>query len=179
MNILIAEDELVSRLLLEATLKQEGFAFTSVSNGQQAWEALQRNTFSVLITDYRMPEVDGFELTRRLRAAGQAHYTYVILLTAAEGKTHHLEAIEAGVDDFITKPFEAELLYTRLHVAKRIADLRQHVKRLEGLLPICANCKKIRDGKDAWKQLETYITQHSEARFSFDFCPECAPQFLK
>lgn len=179
MNILIAEDDFVSRRILEATLATLGFAFTSVADGEQAWDALQRAACPILITDYHMPKLNGFELTRRLRAARQPHYTYVILLTVLGGKTNHLAAIEAGVDDFLTKPFDADLLRARLHVAERIVGLRQHVKRLEGLLPICAGCKKIRDERDEWNQIESYISKRTETRFSHGLCPECEAKFLR
>lgn len=178
MNILIAEDDAVARLILEARLKQKGFDFVTVTDGRQAWEELKRTAFSVLISDYQMPGMDGFELTRRVRAARQKHYTYIILLTVQGGKATHMEAMEAGADDFLAKPLDADMLHARLHVAERILGLRQHVKRLEGLLPICASCKKIRDETDRWMELENYIMQHSEARFTHGLCPECVAKFM-
>jgi DNA-binding response OmpR family regulator len=178
MNILIADDDPVSRLLLEAALKNKRYAFTTVTDGQLAWNALQRTEFSVLISDYHMPGIDGFDLTRRVRAANSKHYTYIILLTVVGGKSTHMQAIEAGADDFLLKPFDADVLYARLHVAERILGLRQHIKHLEGLLPICCSCKKIRDNNQ-WVRLEEYITDHSEATFTHGFCPECAAQFMR
>jgi DNA-binding response OmpR family regulator len=177
MKILIAEDDSGSSLLLQATLRQKGYDFVAVADGLLAWEALQRTPFAALISAYQMPGVDGFELTRRVRAARQPHYTYVILLTVLGGKSTLIEAIDAGADDFLTKPFDADVLYARLHVAERLLGLRHHVKRLEGLLPICASCKKIRDETDAWTQMESSITEHSEAQFSHGYCPECAARW--
>jgi PleD family two-component response regulator len=99
------------------------------------------------------------------------------LLTILGGKTNYLEAMNAGADDFITKPFDSEQLAARLHVAERILGLRKHVTQLEGLLPICACCKKIRDEQSHWQQIETYVEQHSQARFSHSICPECAEKY--
>jgi DNA-binding response OmpR family regulator len=178
MKILVAEDDNVSGLVLESALKARGHECARVTDGRQAWKTLQHSAFSVLITDYRMPEMDGFELARQIRAANRPDYTYIILLTAQSSRANYLEAIQAGVDDFLSKPFEPDLLYARLHVAERIVSLRQHVKRLEGLLPICASCKKIRDAQDAWHPIEGYIARHSEAKFTHGLCPTCAAKFL-
>jgi phosphoserine phosphatase RsbU/P len=179
MKILVAEDDVVAGLMLESALKARGHVCANVTDGRQAWTTLQHSPFSVLITDYRMPEMDGFELARRVRAASRPDYTYIILLTAQSSRANYLEAIEAGVDDFLSKPFDPDLLHARLHVAERIVKLRQHVNQLEGLLPICASCKKIRDAQDAWHPIEGYIARHSEAKFTHGLCPTCAKKCLK
>jgi DNA-binding response OmpR family regulator len=92
-----------------------------------------------------MPEVDGPELCRRLRARATDRYSYFLLITATGGKQRYLEGMEAGADDFITKPIDIDELRARLKAAERILGLRKHVQQLEGLLPICAYCKRIRD----------------------------------
>ncbi len=177
MNILVAEDDAVTRTLLEATLRKQGHDVTLVENGSDAWTALQRMHFPVLISDYQMPGIDGFELTRRVRAGRPDQYTYVILLTVLGGKVNNLEAIAAGADDFVVKPFDPDLLHARLHVASRILGLQRHVMRLEGMLAICADCKKIRDEAGHWAQLEGYISSHSAVLFSHTFCPVCAEKW--
>jgi sigma-B regulation protein RsbU (phosphoserine phosphatase) len=125
-----------------------------------------------------MPEMDGLAVCREIRKVPHDNYTYIILLTSLEGKTNYLEAMDAGADDFMTKPFDADELVARLHVAQRILGLRRHVSQLEGLLPICCSCKKIRDGKDNWLRVEKYIEIHSEARFTHGFCPECYEKWM-
>jgi phosphoserine phosphatase RsbU/P len=172
MNILIADDDTTSRLVLEATLRKLGHAVVAAPDGRQGWEAFQRAYFPVLISDWMMPHLDGLRLCRMIRDLNQTNYTYIILLTTLGGKTNYLEAMEAGADDFITKPFDEEPLAARLQVAERILGLRQHVRRLEGLLPICSYCKKIRE-QGTWYQLESYIAEHSEANFSHGICPGC------
>ena len=178
MKILIADDDATSRLVLEATLRKLGHEVVVTENGRQAWEAFRQEYFPVLISDWLMPRLDGLMLCRTIRETMHSNYTYIILLTMLGGKTNYLEAMEAGADDFITKPFDEEQLAARLHVAERILGLRQHVKQLEGLLSICAYCKKIQE-QGAWYELESYISQHSEAKFSHTYCPECYDKFIK
>lgn len=172
MKILIAEDDATSRLVLEATLHKAGHEVVAAENGLHAWTAWREAFCPVLISDWQMPDLDGLELCRVIRRTGGANYTYIILLTAHGGKTNYLEAMTAGADDFLTKPLDVEQLLAKLHVAERILGLRQHVKRLEGILSICAYCKKIRDDS-RWRQMESYVTQHSEAQFSHGICPDC------
>ena len=178
MNILIADDDAFSRLILQTTLQHLGHTVIAAQDGLHAWQTFQQSYFPVLISDWLMPHLDGLELCRTIRDRNQTNYTYIILLTALDGKANYLEAMDAGADDFITKPFDAEQLAARLHVAERILGLRQHIKRLEGLLPICAYCKKIRE-QDQWQQLESYISAHSEANFSHGICPDCYENLFK
>jgi DNA-binding response OmpR family regulator len=126
-----------------------------------------------------MPEMDGLELCRKIRAQKRASYTYIILLTALSGKANYLEGMEAGADDFVVKPFDADELKARLRVGQRILGLQLEVRQLRGLLPICSYCKKIRDGQNVWTQLEDYVSQHSEVMFSHSLCPECYEREMK
>jgi phosphoserine phosphatase RsbU/P len=177
LKILIAEDENVSRVVLEASLKKRGHEVIAVENGLKAWEAFQGEYFPVLISDWLMPEMDGLALFRKIRELPRDSYTYLVLLTSLEGKTNYLEAMDAGADDFMTKPFDADQLTARIQVADRILGLHKHVTQLEGLLPICCSCKKIRDGS-TWQRVESYIEIHSEARFTHGYCPECYDKWM-
>jgi DNA-binding response OmpR family regulator len=178
MKILISDDESTSRMVLEATLHKLGYEVVVTESGGQAWEAYQQEYFPILISDWLMPHVDGLMLCRMIREKMQSNYTYIILLTVLEGKANYLEAMEAGADDFITKPFDEEELAARLQVAERILGLRRHVRQLEGILSICAYCKRIHE-QGAWYQLEDYISRHSEAKFSHTYCPDCYDKFIK
>ncbi len=178
MKILIAEDDNISRLVLEAKLKNQGHDVTSVDNGQRAWKEIEKDYFPVLIVDWMMPVLNGLALCRQIRKVQRNQYTYVILLTAKEGKASYLEAMKAGVDDFMTKPCDDEQLVTRIHVADRILGLRQQVTQLEGLLPICSFCKKIRNEKSSWENLEGYVGRFTETRFKHSICEECSTDFL-
>lgn len=178
MKILIAEDDATSRLVLQATLQKAGHQVVAADNGMRAFAAWREAYCPVLISDWQMPDLDGLELCGAIRRMGNAHYTYIILLTAHGGKTNYLEAMTAGADDFLTKPLDVEQLLAKLHVAERILGLRQHVKRLEGILSICSYCKKIRDDS-RWRQMESYVSQHSDAQFSHGICPDCFAKVKK
>ncbi len=128
MKILIAEDDLTSRLVLGATLKKLGHEVTAAGDGQQAWDALAGEHFPVLISDWMMPGMDGLELCRRIRGGSDPQYTYIILLTAMGGKASFLDGMDAGADDFVTKPFDEEQLVARLRVAERILALHAKLR---------------------------------------------------
>ena len=147
MNILIAEDDNVSRLILQKQMSNLGHNVTIAEDGGQAWETFLASSPEVVITDWMMPEVEGPEFCRRIRTQSREKYTDVIMLTALSGKKNYLLGIDAGVDDFLTKPVDIDELVARLHVAQRILALQNEVKQLEGLLPICTYCKQIRDEK--------------------------------
>lgn len=127
MKILIAEDDTTSRLLFGATLRKLGYAVTAVENGRKAWDAWKQNEYSLLISDWMMPDIDGLELCKMIRAEPSLQYTYIILLTALDGKGSYLEGMDAGADDFITKPFDEEQLAARLRVAERILALHKQL----------------------------------------------------
>jgi response regulator RpfG family c-di-GMP phosphodiesterase len=122
-----------------------------------------------------------------VRTVTSGRPVYLILLTARDTSADVVAGLEAGADAYIGKPFDHEELRARLlagerilrletELATRVSELEQAValvKHLEGLLPICMYCKKIRDDKNYWHQVERYITEHSAAQFSHGICPEC------
>lgn len=125
--ILVAEDSALYRHLIEANLNAWGFEFMCARDGKEAWELLKRKDAPRLaLLDWVLPEIDGVEVCRRLRnRTGDEPYTYTILLTAKNRKDEMLEAMAAGVDDFLAKPFDPLELKARLLVGKRIVDLQQ------------------------------------------------------
>ena len=179
MRILIVEDDLDARQMLQVLLELEGHNVVTACDGKQGWDAFQKDRFSVVLSDWLMPECDGLELCRKIRESETSHYTYVILLSALQGKSNYLEGMSAGADDFVSKPYDADVLRSRLMVAERIVHLQDRVKRLEGILPTCMYCKKIRDERDHWVNIEHYITQRSEASFSHGVCPDCYEGIVK
>ena len=128
MKILIADDDVMTRLLLGSALKKLGHAVQEAKNGQEAWQAWQTGEFRLVITDWMMPDMDGLELCRRVRAGSGADYTYLVLLTSRTGKIHYMEAMEAGVDDFINKPLEKDEFAARIRVAERILGLHAKLR---------------------------------------------------
>ncbi len=125
MKILIAEDERVSRRLLESRLKKWGYDVTTAEDGAEAWEYFRKEHFPMVISDWMMPKMDGLELLRRIRAFDRPGYVYIILLTARSEKEDILAGMESGADDFITKPFDKDELMARLKVGIRITDLER------------------------------------------------------
>jgi DNA-binding response OmpR family regulator len=128
MKILIADDDNITRLLLSSALTRLGHEVCAASNGRDAWLAWHGGAFPLLISDWMMPDLDGLEFCRRIRSAQRPEYTYIILLTSRSGKENYLEAMTAGADDFLTKPFEKEAFAARVHVAGRILGLHAHLQ---------------------------------------------------
>jgi DNA-binding response OmpR family regulator len=129
MKILIAEDDEITRLLLGSALMNLGHDVREATNGREAWTAWEGGEFPFVISDWMMPDLDGLEFCRRIRARRGADYTYIILLTSRSGKTNYLEAMDAGADDFITKPFQKDPLAARVRVAERILGLHASLRR--------------------------------------------------
>lgn len=179
MRVLVVEDDPVSRRILTGALESLGHETLLAEDGEEAWLRLAAEPVEVVITDWMMPRVDGLELTRRIRARTRERYTWVLLLTALRGKERFLDAMAAGADDFMSKPLDREELHARLVVAERILGLQHEVRQLEGLLPICSYCKRIRDEGDQWSQMEVYVTRRTEAQFSHGICPACYERHLK
>lgn len=193
MKVLIAEDDPVSRCLLEATLVKSGYEVTVTTNGEDALRELQRDAPPVAILDWMMPGLDGVEVCRRVRAIQTPTPTYLILLTAKSEKRDIVHGLEAGADDYVTKPFDRLELQSRVSAGLRIAELQRNlanrivdleaaltrVKQLQGLLPICSYCKKVRDDQNYWQQVDSYISKHSEVEFSHSICPACFDSVMK
>ena len=125
MKVLIAEDDRDSRELLSWLLQKLGYQVVAAANGKEAWDAFRRRRFRIVISDVLMPEIDGLELCRRIRTHKQSKYTYIIMITALIGKKDYLEGMDAGADDFVTKPFDPDELKARLRVAERIISFQE------------------------------------------------------
>lgn len=194
MNVLIAEDDAPSRLMLQSLLTKWGYTVTSASDGSHAWEILcEPEHPELVIIDWMMPGIEGPEIVQRLRQREPEKPYYAIIMTSRSEINSAAHALNAGADDFVGKPFDNDELRARIAVGYRmnclqkelsahIQDLRRtldRVKQLEGIIPICSYCKKIRDNQDSWNQLEQYITDHSEARFSHGVCPECTKKQME
>ncbi len=195
MKILIAEDDFTSRRILEILLLQWGYEVVVTSDGIEAWEALQKEDAPPLvILDWMMPGKDGREICTLIKGKNKTEVPqYVILLTSKSFKEDIVNAFDAGADDYITKPFDREELKARIKVGERIVSLQtdlakqvkelqealNHIRTLQGILPICSYCKKIRDDRNYWQLLENYISTHSMAQFSHSICPDCYKKYVE
>lgn len=173
MKILAVDDDPLILELLELSLTSRGHQVVRASDGQQALHRYQQNWVPLIITDRVMAGMDGLDLCRRIRALKAPRYTYIIMLTAIGGKQGFLTGLEAGADDFVTKPFDDEELAARIRVAERILGLQNQIRELEGLLPICSYCKRVRDDQQYWHQVEHFMSRNSNLRFTHGICPSC------
>ncbi len=172
MRILVAEDDKSSRLSLAAVLKRLGHDVTSVVDGNEAWNALQTPDAPMLaILDWMMPGLTGVEVCQRARGNPATASKYLILLTSRSEKEEIVEGLESGANDYVTKPFDEGELAARVGVGERVIDLEQqvrnrvteleeamaHIKFLQGILPICMFCHRIRDDEELWRRIEDYL----------------------
>ena len=184
MKVLVADDDRTSRALLHGALLKLGYEVVEASSGASAWDKLLDSGARMVVSDWVMPDIDGLELCRRVRALRDRPYTYFILLSGQRiGDAHHAKAMDEGVDDFLLKPLDVDTLRMRLRVGERIVRLNERVRTLEGILPMCAYCRRIRDEKGSYSNLEEFVSDKTSARFSHGVCPDCAkqhfPEFTK
>ncbi len=194
MKILIAEDDLTSRRILEAILGKWGYEVIATNDGLEALRVLQaENSPPLAIVDWMMPGMDGVDFCRKIRQTQTLTPTYIILLTSKAQQEDVVAGLEAGANDYIRKPFEREELRARIRVGERVVELQTaladrvkmleeaivKIKTLQGLLPICSYCKKIRNDQDYWQQIETYVAEHTQAEFTHGICPECIEKHIK
>ena len=194
MRILIAEDDEVSRRVLHLTLTATDHEVVVTKNGTEALSVLENEGAPRLaILDWMMPEIDGIEICRRVRRRLSATPIYIILLTAKNSKADIIEGLEAGANDYITKPFDRFELRARVQVGETVVNLQRNlavrveeleialgkVKQLQTILPICTYCKHIRDDRNYWQQVDSYISEHTDTQFSHGICPDCYESVVK
>lgn len=173
-KILAVEDDAVARAVLRQALLRLGHEVVEAKDGAEAVRLLEKEPVRLIVSDWMMPELDGLGLCRTVRNRANADYVYFILLTSQQADVDNQRAaIEAGVDDFLTKPLDLQEIWMRLRVAERILRYATEVRQLEAFLPICGYCKKIRDDQNYWQQIESYINERTGTDFSHSVCPDC------
>jgi len=188
MDILIADDDADSRSLLQVLLQKMGYRVITACDGTEALDRLQRpGSPNLILLDWIMPGMEGIEVCRRYREKYKDEPKYIILLTAKDSTDSLVDGLAAGANDYISKPFNKRELFARLNVGRRFIELQQkliehiaklkdsldHVKKLQGILPICMYCHNIRNDQESWERIDSYISDHSDAEFSHGICPEC------
>jgi len=197
MKILLAEDDAVTRKLLESTLSRLRLDVIAVADGNAAWNALETlkgaDAPELALLDWMMPGLEGIQILRRLRTTPGFELLYVILLTSRTDKEDVAYGLAAGANDYIAKPFDPSELEARVRVGERMVKLQRslaarvaelevalaHVQRLQGLLPICSYCKKVRNETNYWEQVDSYLTSHSDVQLTHGICPQCMETMMK
>ncbi len=187
LRCLVADDDPVARTLLSRLVHDAGFEVIVARDGLAAWGILNdADGPEIALLDWVMPGMEGTEICRRVRASTR-DYTYLILITARDATADVVAGLHTGADDYIRKPFAQAELLARLRVGGRIVrlqqDLRlkvrelqhanQHVVELQGLLPICMFCKKVRDKAQVWQALELYLSERLGTQLSHALCQDC------
>lgn len=197
MRILVAEDDAVTRKLLESTLSRLRLDVVAVADGNAAWNALEtlkgKDAPEIALLDWMMPGLEGIQILRRVRTTPGFELLYVILLTSRTDKEDVAYGLAAGANDYIAKPFDPSELEARVRVGERMVKLQRslatrvaelevalaHVQRLQGLLPICSYCKKVRNETNYWEQVDSYLASHSDIKLTHGICPTCMDTMMK
>jgi len=193
-KIIVADDVRMNRSLLLALLEAEGHQIVEARNGAEALAEIKKmkEPFVGLI-DWEMPELEGPEVCRQARLLADAPPMFLLLVTVRDRKEDIVAGLKAGANDYIIKPYHKEELLARVKIGVQMVELQQslldrvqelsdalaRVKTLSGLLPICGYCKKIRNDRDYWQQVEEYIGKHADVKFSHSICPECFEVHLR
>ncbi|MCK4765898.1 MAG: response regulator [Candidatus Aminicenantes bacterium] len=175
--ILVVDDDPVSLDFIRKVLTENKYDSVLVEDGAQAFKYLAKGTADLILLDIVMPKMDGLEVCKRLKKHNLAKKIPVIFLTGKTSMEDIIKGFQAGAVDYVKKPFNPAELLMRIKSHVELKRAREEIKTLRGMIPICANCKKIRnDDEGLWEQIEGYIEKHSEAFFSHGICPECSEQ---
>ena len=202
--LIVDDDSITQKLLKGIFKKQGYHKILVSNSGEQALELIRKDPPDLILLDVFMPGIEGYEVCKKLNADNATAHIPVIMVTGGPAQEDEAieKSFQAGAMDFITKPIRTieflarvrsgltikrnhDLLVDELdnrkkaedEKAKLIKKLEQalsEIKSLKGMVPICSNCKKIRDDKGYWNKLEVYIQKHSEAEFSHGLCPDCS-----
>jgi DNA-binding response OmpR family regulator len=186
--VVIVDDIVENVRVLHHCLKDEGYSFAVARNAVELFDVMETREPTLVLLDVMLPDLDGFSILKRLRADPRWADLPVIFVTARADRDDRLTGFLVGGMDYITKPFDAAEVRARVstHVALRVAletqrklveELRaalDRVKKLEGIIPICARCKSVRTDDGYWKQVEGYLTEFAGLAFSHGLCPDCA-----
>ncbi|MCB0177104.1 MAG: response regulator [Anaerolineae bacterium] len=191
-GVLIAEDDYLVSKMIRGKLEETGYIIVGeAADGREAVDLTRAEQPDVVLMDIEMPYLNGIEAAAEIQ---QHCPTPVVILTAYDTPELIIKASEAGIGAYLRKPPHAKELQIAITVAMaRFGDLMEldrlnealqlrnkelqaaldQIKTLKGLLPICAQCKKIRDDEGYWHEVEVYIREHSDADFSHGICPSC------
>ncbi|WP_022668949.1 response regulator [Desulfospira joergensenii] len=170
--VLAVDDNPQNLQFLGRLLSDNGYEVGLAQSGRRALVFVEKNEPDLILLDIMMPDMDGYEVCQTLKGNTAFRHIPVIFLTAKTDTQNLVRGFEAGGVDYVTKPFNS---------AELLARIKTHVelKILRGLLPICSNCKKIRDDQGFWNQVDAYVEAHSQAVFTHGICPDCTHELYK
>jgi len=191
-RILVVDDDADVARGTAHLLDEAGYTTAVAPNGQEALQILPTFRPHLVLSDRDMPEMDGLEMCQRIKSDPAYAGMFVVLISGTFTQTEEQAVgLESGADGYIARPIANRELAARVAAFVRIVCLDRalrdknaaleaalaKVKLLSGLIPICAGCKKIRDDKNFWHQVESYITKHSDAKFTHSLCPACTKKY--
>jgi CheY-like chemotaxis protein len=171
MKVLIAEDDSLSRWYLKNILIDWGYEVTACENGSDAWKSYLAGDYHLVISDWAMPEIDGIELCRKIRARNDP--CYFVLLSSRVGQTGFTEDPDAGIDVYLSKPLNSHDLKSQVRMAELLFEPHSEDESEQSLLPLCAWCRRARVSKSVWRQIESPT---SDDFFTYSICPDCSRQ---
>lgn len=185
--ILIVDDIPKNLQVLGGILNKEEVKIAAATRGEQALSMAKEINPDLILLDIMMPGMDGFETCRQLKKSADTEEIPIIFLTAKTETEDIVRGFSEGAVDYVTKPFNSAELLARVHthlelkrshdmlkeLVSRLTESLEQIKTLSGLIPICANCKNIRDDQGYWQQVEEYLEAHSDAQFTHGMCPTC------
>jgi PleD family two-component response regulator len=187
-RVLVAEDDETARNALVRLLQREGYEVTVANDGQAAIDVLLApDPPNIALIDWGMPRLDGIHVCWAVRSIPSNPYTYIIMVTGRDEATDALAAFSAGVDDFLSKPLDSLQLLARLRCGERVLGLEkrcaeriveleksaEEVRHLKRLLPVCTECKTVRDDSEYWEDIEAYLRDPAGAMPGRGVCPDC------
>lgn len=181
-KVLMVDDRSENLLALELLLEDFEAELVKANTGDEALSLLLDQEFALVLLDVQMPGMDGYEMAELMRQSERTKHVPIIFVTAINMTDQHVfKGYEAGAVDYLFKPIVPEILRSKVAVfvdlyrqRAIIQEQLEEINTLRGILPICANCKKIRNDDGFWEEVDIYIDNHSMAEFSHGICAECA-----
>ena len=172
-TILIVDDSALNLQVIGLKLKTAGYNIVAAQSGKEALEIAKKEAFDLILLDIMMPDMDGIEVCRLLKEQELTQKIPIIFLTAKSDTIDIIAGFKAGCVDYVPKSFSTEELLARVRAHVELKKAREEIISLKGMLPICAHCKKIRDDRGYWENIENYLCTHTEVSFTHGICPEC------
>lgn len=191
-HVLIVDDVVDNVRLIHYALKEEPYSFGIAASVEELFIHLEKRIPTLILLDVMLPDGDGFEAARKILEREEWKDIPILFITARSEQEDILRGFQSGGVDYITKPFDNNEVRARVRTHIRLRESIEkerllnrelqaaiaRIRKLEGIIPICSHCKKIRDDAGYWTQVEKYISEHTGVMFSHSLCPECAAKFF-